>query len=140
LKRSREAINNAIAYVEADAIIVQTPVRGKVIRIGEGRAVAILACLRDCGGKMAQREFEEACLRNSRTLVGAGGFIARGSIVREMTSAGDVEYRLTEKGMDTVARWEARYGSGWVGSLENPEVLGNSDVHDQQKIRLLTPV
>ena len=89
---------------------------------------------------MAQREFEDACLRNSRTLVGAGGFIARGSIERQMTSAGDVEYLLTEKGMDTVARWETRYGSGWVSSLENPGVLGNSDVHDHQKIRLLTPV
>ena len=86
---------------------------------------------------MAQREFEEACLRNSRTLVGAGGFIARGSIVRRVTSVGDVEYELTEKGMETVSRWEARYGSGWIGSLENPAVLGNTDIHDQQKIRLL---
>ena len=138
LKRTREALNNAIAYVEADAISTQVPVRTKAIRIGEGRAVAILACLRDSGGKMAQREFEEACLRNSRTLVGAGGFIARGSIVRHMTSTGDVEYNLTEKGMETVSRWEARYGTGWVSTLENPDVLGNSEIHDQQKIRLLT--
>jgi len=107
-----------------------------MIRIGEGRAVAILGCLRDAGGKMAQREFEDACLRNSRTLVGAGGFIARGSIVRHEVD-GDVEYVLTEKGLETVARWESRYGSGWVSSLENPGILGNSDIHDQQKIRLL---
>jgi len=114
------------------------PVRTKVIRIGEGRAVAILACLRDAGGKMMQRDFEEACLRNSRTLVGAGGFIARGSIIRSVTGSGEVEYELTEKGMETVMRWEARYGSAWVSSLENPEILGNSDIHDQQKIRLVT--
>ena len=136
--RSREALNNAIAYVEAGGVPAMMPVRAKVIRIGEGRAVAILACLRDSGGKMAQREFEEACLRNSRTLVGAGGFIARGSIVRQVTTGGDVEYELTEKGIETVNRWEARYGTGWVGSLENPDILGNTDVHDHQKIRLLT--
>ena len=86
---------------------------------------------------MPQRDFEDACLRNSRTLVGAGGFIARGSIVRQVTSSGEVEYELTEKGVETVARWEARYGPGWVGSLENPEILGNTGIHDQQKIRLL---
>ena len=86
---------------------------------------------------MAQREFEEACLRNSRTLVGAGGFIARGSIVRQVTAAGDVEYELTEKGLETVLRWETRYGPGWVSTLENPEVLGNSAIHDQQKVRLV---
>jgi len=138
LKRTRDTLNKAIAYVEADTISVQMPIRTKAIRIGEGRAVAILACLRDSGGKMTQRDFEEACLRNSRTLVGAGGFIARGSIVRQVTSSGDIEYELTEKGLETVTRWEARYGSGWVGSLENPDVLGDSDIHDQQKIRLLT--
>ena len=137
LKRTREALNNAIAYMEAETLSPQAPVRSKSIRIGEGRAVAILACLRDAGGKMLQREFEEACLRNSRTLVGAGGFIARGSILREQTAAGDVEYKLTEKGLETVSRWETRYGSGWTQSLENPGVLGNSAVHDQQKIRLL---
>ena len=137
LKRTREALNNVIAYVEAESTVLSAPVRTKVIRVGEGRAVAILACLRDSGGKMAQREFEEACLRNSRTLVGAGGFIARGSIVRHVTSGGEVEYELTEKGRETVVRWEARYGPGWIGSLENPDTLGNSDVHDHQKIRLL---
>ena len=89
---------------------------------------------------MAQREFEDACLRHSRTLVGAGGFIARGSIVRQVTASGDVEYELTEKGLDTVVRWEARYGAEWVDSLENPGILGNSEIHDHQKIRLLAQV
>jgi len=138
LKRSREALNNAIAYIEADSAMAIPPIRTKVIRIGEGRAVAILACLREAGGKMQQREFEDACLRNSRTLVGAGGFIARGSIVRQVTDSGDVEYELTEKGLETVARWEARYGSSWIGSLESPDVLGNSDIHDHQKVRLVS--
>ena len=87
---------------------------------------------------MLQRDFEETCLSNSRTLVGAGGFIARGSIVRQVTEGGDVEYELTGKGMETVVRWEARYGTGWIGNLENPAVLGNTAIHDQQKIRLLT--
>ena len=114
------------------------PVRTKVIRIGEGRAVAILACVRDAGGRMLQREFEEICLRNSRTLVGAGGFIARGSIVRQVTPNGDVQYEITEKGLETVTRWEARYGSGWIGSLESPDVLSNSDIHDHQKIRMIS--
>jgi len=86
---------------------------------------------------MLQRDFEDACLRNSRTLVGAGGFIARGSIVRQVNKTGDVEYELTEKGLETVSRWETRYGSEWRHSLENPEILGNTAVHDQQKIRLL---
>jgi len=138
LKRSRDALNNAIAYIEAGSVPAIPPVRTKVIRIGEGRAVAILACLREAGGKMLQREFEDACLRNSRTLVGAGGFIARGSIVRQVTDSGDVEYELTEKGLETVARWEARYGASWIGSLESPDVLGNSDIHDHQKIRLVS--
>ena len=89
---------------------------------------------------MQQREFEEACLRNSRTLVGAGGFIARGSIERQIASSGDVEYKLTDKGLETIVRWESRYGPGWVNHLENPLVLGNSDVHDQQKIRLMAQV
>jgi hypothetical protein len=137
LKRSREALNKAIAYVETEAMAVEAPLRAKAIRIGEGRAVAILACLRDCGGRMSQREFEDVCLRNSRTLVGAGGFIARGSISRQVADEGDVLYELTEKGLETVTRWEARYGPGWVGSLENPDVLGNSSIHDQQKIRLM---
>jgi len=113
------------------------PMRTKSIRIGEGRAVAILACLRDAGGKMLQRDFEEVCLRNSRTLVGAGGFIARGSIARHVTAAGDIEYELTDKGVETVAKWESRYGSGWVDSLESPNILSNADIHDQQKIRLM---
>jgi len=138
LKRTREALNNAIAYIEADTSYPATPVRAKTIRLGEGRAVAILACLRDSGGKMAQREFEEACLGNSRTLVGAGGFIARGSIIRSITDSGDVEYELTDKGMETVLKWETRYGAGWTGCLESPGVLGNSDFHDQQRVRLLT--
>jgi len=138
LKRTREALNNAIAYVEAaDTAHPQTTSRAKFIRLGEGRAVAILACLRDFDGRMAQREFEDACLRHSRTLVGAGGFIARGSIERQVTSSGDVEYTLTDKGMETVAKWEARYGAGWIESLENPGILGNSEAHDQQKVRLL---
>jgi len=94
--------------------------------------------LRNAGGKLLQREFEEACLRNSRTLVGAGGFIARGSIVRNITKAGDVEYEITSKGSDTVSKWEARYGEGWINSLENPDVLGNSDIHDQQKVRMIS--
>ena len=138
LKRTREALNNAIAYVEADALFPSPPVRARSIKIGEGRAVAILACLRDCGGKMAQREFEETCLQNSRTLVGAGGFIARGSIIRTVTVNGEIEYELTEKGLETVSRWEARYGSKWALSLENPGVLGNTDVPDLQKIRLVS--
>jgi len=138
LKITREALNKAIAYIEADSSSPLTPVRTRTIRIGEGRAVAILACLRDSGGKMAQREFEDACLRNSRTLVGAGGFLARGSIARQVTGSGDIIYELTEKGSETVAKWEARYGPGWIDSLESPGVLGNSDIHDQQKIRLLT--
>jgi len=133
-------LNNAIAYVEADAASSGAPSRAKAIRIGEGRAVAILACLRDAGGKLLQRDFEDACLRNSRTLVGAGGFIARGSIDRQVASNGDVEYMLTTKGEETVSRWEARYGPGWIRNLENPGILGNSDVHDQQKIRLLAQI
>jgi len=112
-------------------------VRLKTIRVGEGRAVAILACLRDSGGKMLQREFEDVCLRNSRTLVGAGGFIARGSIIRQESSAGEVEYVLTDKGMEAVARWESRYGQKWTDSLENPGLLGNTMIHDQQKVRLM---
>ena len=138
LKRSREALNNAIAYIEAETAPAMPPVRTKVIRIGEGRAVAILACLREAGGKMPQREFEDVCLRNSRTLVGAGGFIARGSIVRQVTSSGDVEYEITDKGMETVTRWEARYGSGWINSIEGSDALGNSDIHDHQKVRLIS--
>jgi len=139
LKRSREALDKAIAYVESEAGYTQmtaAPVRTKVIRIGEGRAVAILACLRDSGGKMAQRDFEDVCLRNSRTLVGAGGFIARGSIVRLVTASGDIVYELTEKGIETVIRWESRYGTSWIDNLENPGILGNPDVHDHQKVRL----
>jgi len=86
---------------------------------------------------MTQRDFEETCLRNCRTLVGAGGFIARGSIVRQATSGGDIEYALTEKGMETVTRWESRYGANWIGSLENPDILGNIEVHDHQKTGLV---
>jgi len=136
LRRSRDALNNAIAYIEADSSAPSSPVRTRMIRIGEGRAVAILACLRDAGGKMNQREFEETCLRNSRTLVGAGGFLARGSIIRQVSEKGDVEYGLTEKGKETVSKWESRYGTGWVDSLDSPGILGNSDVHDYQKVRL----
>ena len=89
---------------------------------------------------MAQREFEDACLRNSRTLVGAGGFIARGSIIRQVNSNGEVEYELTEKGIETVSKWETRYGSGWVSTLESPEILGNSAIHDQQKVKLIAQI
>ena len=137
LKRTREALNNAIAYIEAESDTAQPPLRAKSIKIGDGRAVAILSCLRDAEGKMQQRDFEDVCLRNCRTLVGAGGFIARGSIARTVAESSDVEYTLTEKGLDAVAKWESRYGKGWVDSLENPGVLGNPDIHDQQKVRLL---
>jgi len=140
LKRTREALNNAIAYIEAESDSAQPPFRAKSIKLGEGRAVAILSRLRDADGRMLQREFEETCLRNCRTLVGAGGFIARGSIIRIIADGRDVEYELTDKGMDTVTKWESRYGKGWADSLENPGVLGNPDVHDHQKVRLLSPV
>jgi len=93
--------------------------------------------MRDVGGKMTQRDFEETCLRNCRTLVGAGGFIARGSIARQTASGGDIEYVLTAKGMETVTRWESRYGPNWIGSLENPDILGNIEVHDHQKTGLV---
>ena len=137
LKRTREALNNAIAYIEAESDSAQPPLRSKSIKIGEGRAMAILSCLRDAEGKMMQREFEEVCLRNCRTLVGAGGFIARGSVARTIADSSDVEYAITGKGLDAVSKWESRYGKGWVDSLENPGVLGNPDLHDQQKTRLL---
>jgi hypothetical protein len=89
---------------------------------------------------LPQREFEEVCLRNSRTLVGAGGFIARGSIVRQATEDGDVDYVITEKGLLTVTKWEARYGQGWTGSLETPGILGNAEAHDHQKAAFLASV
>jgi len=134
--RSREALETAIAYVEAESVSSQVSARAKSIRVGEGRAVSILACVRDAGGRMTQREFEETCLRNCRTLVGAGGFIARGSIIRQEDGGGGIEYILTEKGIETVARWESRYGSDWFASMENPNVLGNVEIHDNQKIGL----
>ena len=145
LKQTRESLDRVIAHIEAERpqtkeSYTKTSARTKNIRIGEGRAVAILACLRDVGGMMLQRDFEEVCLRNSRTLVGAGGFIARGSIIRKVTDSGDIEYELTEKGLETVNRWESRYGSGWINSLENPNILGNTNVHDQQRIGLLAQV
>ena len=99
--------------------------------------MAILASVRDAGGRMAQREFEDTCLRNCRTLVGAGGFIARGSILRQETSVGDVEYVLTERGNETVANWEVRYGKSWTDSLEGRDILSNPEINDQQKIRLI---
>ena len=139
LIRSREALDIAIAYIKADTGISQeSPVRARVIRAGEGRAVAILARLRDAGGVMGQREFEETCLNNCRTLVGAGGFIARGSINRETLDNGNAQYVLTEKGKETVNKWEARYGENWLGALEHRDSLGNPGVNDHQKIKLMT--
>jgi len=87
---------------------------------------------------MGQREFEDTCLRNCRTLVGAGGYIARGSITREITDTGEILYKLTDKGRETVERWEARYGQNWTGTLEHSDVLGNAAVNDHQKVRLMT--
>ena len=116
---------------------MHTATRMKSIRIGEGRGVAILASLRNAGGKMLQREFEEVCLKNCRTLVGAGGFIARGSIVRQEVG-GDVEYVLADKGEATIDRWEMRYGSEWIDTLENPSVLSDSQIHNHQKVGLLS--
>lgn len=138
LIRTREALNNAIAYVEAEGKPTRSAARTKSIRIGEARAVAILASLRDSGGTILQREFEEICIFNCRTLVGAGGFIARGSIVREEASGGDIRYSITEKGQATINRWEARYGTAWVDSLEHPGILSNPQVHDHQKTSLIT--
>jgi len=138
LIRSREAIDAAIAYVRADTVIAdRSQARTKVIRAGEGRAVAILTDLRDVGGAMGQREFEETCLRNCRTLVGAGGFIARGSITREISKSGNVEYKLTDKGTETVSKWEARYGENWKSSLRHSDTLGNLSINDHQKISLV---
>jgi len=136
LHRSREALDNAIAYVEAGGAQPGAPIRTRSIRVGEGRAVAILASIRDAGGSMDQRSFEDTCLRHCRTLVGAGGFIARGSIIREQIDGGEVFYSLTDKGLGTVSRWEARYGSDWVESLEGTDVLGNLNIHDHQKTRV----
>jgi len=112
--------------------------RAKTIRAGEGRTVAILSSLQSSGGVMGQREFEDTCLRNCRTLVGAGGFIARGSITREEEENGDIVYKLTDKGKETVSRWEARYGHNWTGALEHSDVLGDAGINDHQKVRLLT--
>jgi len=124
--------------VKAETAPSKVPVRAKTIKAGEGRAVAILTGIRDSGGKMAQREFEETCIRNCRTLVGAGGFIARGSIIRQVTGSGEVEYKLTEKGMETIARWETRYGPNWIDSLEKCDILSNFEVGALQKIGLVT--
>ena len=100
--------------------------------------MAILTYLRDAGSIVKQREFEETCLRNCRTLVGAGGFIARGSIIREIHDNTDVVYKLTEKGEDTVNKWETRYGNNWASMLEYADVLGDSDISDHHKIKLVT--
>jgi hypothetical protein len=137
LHRSREALDTAIAYVEGGAPHAAGPVLARTIRVGEGRAVAILTSIRDAGGSMDQRSFEATCLRHCRTLVGAGGFLARGSIVREEDKSGKVLYRLSEKGVATVGKWEERYGSNWVESLEGADILGNFNVLDHQKTRLL---
>ena len=137
LHRSREALDSAIAYVQAGGASPATPVRTRTIRVGEGRAVAILAGLRDVGGSMNKRSFEDICLRHCRTLVGAGGFIARGSIVREENEVGEILYTLTEKGLGTVERWESRYGADWVESLERSSVLGDLNIHDQQKTKVM---
>ena len=137
LRRSRDALNKAIAYAEAESATTSQAIRAKSVKIGESRAVAILSSLRDAGGRMAQREFEDICLRNCRTLVGAGGFIARGSILRHEPDANIVEYEITDKGIDTVDRWEARYGKDWAGCLEDPGLLASSEVMDHQKVRLL---
>jgi len=138
LKRSREALDVAIAYVESEGVESKLSSRMRYIRVGEGRAVAILSSLRDSGGVMLQRDFEDVCLRYNRTLVGAGGFIARGSIERNEISGGGVEYSLTEKGVETVRKWESRYGGEWIDALESPQVLGDRHTHDQQKTRLVT--
>lgn len=86
---------------------------------------------------MGQREFEEACLRNCRTLVGAGGFIARGSIARQAGENGSAKYTLTEKGEETLNKWEARYGKNWESALEHIGILGNTSIGDQQKVKLI---
>jgi hypothetical protein len=36
-----------------------------------------------------------------------------------------------------VEKWEERYGSNWIESLEGADVLGNFNVLDHQKTRLL---
>jgi len=138
LKQSREALDAAIAYIEAGALAGQglTAVRSKTIKAGEGRAISILTGLRDAGGKLLQRGFEDVCLCNARTLVGAGGFIARGSITRQETPSGEIEYELTEKGLEAINKWEIRYGAKWQNDLEKPDILGNTTIHDQQKIKL----
>lgn len=138
LIRSREAIDAAIAYVKADTTVpAASPVGMKIIRAGEGRAVAILTRLRDAGGTMDQREFEETCLSNCRTLVGAGGFIARGSITREIADNGTTQYKLTSKGEKTVNKWEARYGINWESMLERTDTLNDTTINDHQKVRLI---
>ena len=136
LRRSRDALDKAIAYAEAEAVPARQTARAKMIRIGEGRAVAVLSSLRDAGGRMVQRDFEDACVRNCRTLVGAGGFIARGSILRHEADGNVVVYEITDKGLETVDRWESRYGGNWADGLETPGVLGNPEVVDHQKVRL----
>jgi len=139
LIKSRDALNTAIAYVETGAGVQQASslARSKTIRAGEGRGIAILTSLRDSGMKLLQHEFEDACLRNSRTLVGAGGFIARGSIERRTKTSGEIEYELTKKGLETITKWEARYGASWREHLEKPEILGEASVQDHQKIFLV---
>ena len=137
LKRTREALNNAIAYIEAEELPVRSPAGVRMIRTGEGRAVAILASLRDTKDGLSQYEFEKLCARNCRTLVGAGGFIARGSIARSASGTGDVVYEITDKGLETVSRWEARYGADWMINLEKPGILGDAAYNDHQKIKLL---
>ena len=136
LKRSRDALDKAIAYAEAESVPAQQAARAKTIRIGEGRAVAVLTSLRDAGGSLPQREFEEACIRNCRTLVGAGGFIARGSINR-LAVNNNVEYEITEKGLETIGRWEARYGGSWSDNPESSRLLGNPEIPDHQKVKIL---
>lgn len=138
LMRTRETLNNAIAYIEADGQLPRISLGKRSIRIGEARAIAILAALRDSGDVMTQRDFEEVCIRNCRTLVGAGGFIARGSVVREQSEKGDVGYRLTDKGMQAIERWETRYGSNWAEQLESRNALSDVSIGNNAKAVLLT--
>ena len=103
----------------------------KSVRLGDARSMAVLTAIDGAGGSVSNVEFESILARFGRTLRGAGGFFggAGASVRRE-----DGKLTITSAGMQTLEKWELRYGNKWLEELVTPEALSDRAYPDNSRI------
>jgi len=130
LRQIQRSLSDVISQMEAEQKKSPSLVT-RTVKLGDARSIAILTTIDNAGGSVSSVEFEGILARYGRTLRGAGGFFggAGASVKRE-----DGRLAITNAGTATLEKWTARYGSGWMEDLVDPDALSDRAYPDNSRI------